>query len=259
MTGAIILSILLTAIASYPICRILLFLYTRSVRRSMMSASCVDESRPPARIDCAPPARRGRRSGILHGRVHPRSPVPQRRLPRAPSAAGGTPAFRWSGLLSTHPVRDRKTRDTAELALVVRDQRQPARHGLCGDERVQWADRSAGAFELCTHLRVNDCIAGAELDDGERPEKVLDQAECLHRRRALGGAREELRLGDDTQSDIFSLRGQEMLQNPRVLLERVDAGIGVEKELHTAFSIDFAALLDFALRGALEIVRDPRE
>src|SRR5262249_41745365 len=48
---------------------------------------------------------------------------------------------------SARPVLDRQTGDPAELPLVVRHEDQPPCHGLSGDDRVEWSDRGAGAFE----------------------------------------------------------------------------------------------------------------
>src|SRR5204863_7563574 len=78
---------------------------------------------------------------------------------------------------SPPPILELQSRDAAELTLVVRDERQPARDGLRRDERIQRTDRRAGALQLRAYPCIRDRIKGGELLQGYRTKKVLDQVQ----------------------------------------------------------------------------------
>jgi hypothetical protein len=126
------------------------------------------------------------------------------------------------------PILDAQTRNAAELPHVIRDQSQIPSHGLGGDERVEWANGSAGALQLRSHSRVNNCVLRRELEDEQGAKKIFDQAESFAGRRALGGASPKFSLGHHTHRDIFAIRSEQALDNIPILLQRIDTDVRVE-------------------------------
>lgn len=63
-------------------------------------------------------------------------------------------------------------------------------------------------------------------------KKILDQPQGLRRQSALRNTGTQLAFGDDAHGNIFPVLGEQEFQNDRVLLECIDAGIGVENEFH---------------------------
>jgi len=79
----------------------------------------------------------------------------------------------------------------------------------------------------------------------------------LDRSGALCSTCAKLGFGDYAYRDVLSWVRKQMTKDVSVLLESIDAGVGIEKELH--HHSELSSFLHVALGGALEIVRDARE
>jgi len=128
----------------------------------------------------------------------------------------------------TRPVLQAQAGDSPELPLVVRHEGQVSRHGLRGDERIERPDRSSGSFKPCANVGIDDRVIGCEVSDGKRAKKILDEPKGLDRGSALCGARSELRLSDHAHQDLFPAFRQQLIEYIAILLERIDAGVGIE-------------------------------
>src|SRR5262249_8713053 len=65
-----------------------------------------------------------------------------------------------------------------------------------------------------------------------RSEEILHEPANLGRGVALGRASAQLRFGDHADSDVRRAVREQPLQHSSLLLERVDARVGIEQELH---------------------------
>jgi hypothetical protein len=157
-----------------------------------------------------------RRQGRYAEHGHARSPRPTRRARQ----------------LHARPVRNVEAGDASEFPLVVRDERELPCDGLCRDQRIERSYECPCSLELRADLRVRRGIARDELEDGQRPGKVVDEAAGPGCRCTLDSARAQLCLGDDADGGVRTAVGKQSLQDGAVLLERVDTHVRVEQELH---------------------------
>jgi len=137
----------------------------------------------------------------------------------------------WNGRLD--PVLNAQPGDAPKLSRIVRHETYREAEGMSSDQEIHRSDRRPFPFKRCTESPIGSGGIPIERCDFERREKLGESETILCGMPALTHAIIEFRYGDAGDSDVTDrMREKSFECGRRVLLDEIDADIGVQHQFH---------------------------